>query len=219
MDGARQTEKALKKLSEQGYPIRFADSSRADGGCVMRGNDVLRASSDILVMDSLTGNVLSKLLSSYTTGGSFEAAGYGYGPGIGENYEKLVMIVSRASGAPVIANAIRFAEQLVRGRVFDLAKEEFAKAKKAGLENILQELRASAKPAAAEENVKEPPKEIVTAIIPGIEVMDLDDAVHALWKLEIYAESGMGCTGPIIRISEANEEKAKAELKKLGYIG
>ena len=52
----------------------------------MRGNDVLRASSDILVMDSLTGNVLSKLLSSYTTGGSFEAAGYGYGPGIGENY-------------------------------------------------------------------------------------------------------------------------------------
>ena len=49
--------------------------------------------------------------------------------------------------------------------------------------------------------------------------MDLDDAVHALWKLEIYAESGMGCTGPIIRISEANEEKAKAELKKLGYIG
>ena len=185
----------------------------------MRGNDVLRASSDILVMDSLTGNVLSKLLSSYTTGGSFEAAGYGYGPGIGENYEKLVMIVSRASGAPVIANAIRFAGQLVRGRVFDLAKEEFAKAKKAGLENILQELRASAKPAAAEENVKEPPKEIVTAIIPGIEVMDLDDAVHALWKLEIYAESGMGCTGPIIRISEANEEKAKAELKKLGYIG
>ena len=219
VDGARQTEKALKKLSEQGYPIRFADSSRADGGCVMRGNDVLRASSDILVMDSLTGNVLSKLLSSYTTGGSFEAAGYGYGPGIGENYEKLVMIVSRASGAPVIANAIRFAGQLVRGRVFDLAKEEFAKAKKAGLENILQELRASAKPAAAEENVKEPPKEIVTAIIPGIEVMDLDDAVHALWKLEIYAESGMGCTGPIIRISEANEEKAKAELKKLGYIG
>ena len=67
--------------------------------------------------------------------------------------------------------------------------------------------------------MKEPPKEIVTAIIPGIEVMDLDDAVHALWKLEIYAESGMGCTGPIIRISEANEEKAKAELKKLGYIG
>ena len=31
-------------------------------------------------------------------------------PGIGEGYEQLVMIVSRASGAPVIANAIRYAK-------------------------------------------------------------------------------------------------------------
>ena len=44
VDGARQTEKALKQLQENGYPITFAESSRADGGCVMRGNDVLQAS-------------------------------------------------------------------------------------------------------------------------------------------------------------------------------
>ena len=55
-----------------------------------------------------------KMLSSAATGGSFEATGYGYGPGIGEGYEQLVMIVSRASGAPVIAGAIRYAAQLVR---------------------------------------------------------------------------------------------------------
>ena len=72
--------------------------------------------------------------------------------------------------------------------------------------------------AAAEEEVKEPPKEIVTAQIAGIEVMDLEDAVRALWKIEIYAESGMGCTGPIIRVSEANLAKAEEELKKAGYI-
>ena len=87
------------------------------------------------------------------------------------------MIVSRASGAPVIANAIRYAAQLVRGKVFEVAKEEFAAVKKAGLKEILDEHKASQKPAAAEEEVKEPPKEIVTAQIPGIEVW--------IWKTQL----------------------------------
>ena len=42
---------------------------------------------------------MMKMFSSYITGGQYEASGYGYGPGIGEDYDKLVMIVSRASGA------------------------------------------------------------------------------------------------------------------------
>ena len=218
VDGARQTEKALKKLQANGYPIHFAESSRSDGGCVMRGNDVLRGTPDILVTDSLTGNVLSKMLSSYTTGGSYEAQGFGYGPGIGENYEKLVMIISRASGAPVVANALRFAGDLIKGKVFEVAKEEFKKAKRAGLDDILAEIREANKPKDNSEDVKEPPKEIVTAVVYGIEVTDLDDAVRCLWKLGIYAESGMGCTGPIIRVSEANLEKSEAELKAKGYI-
>ena len=218
VDGARQTEKALKKLQANGYPIHFAESSRSDGGSVMRGNDVLRGTADILVTDSLTGNVLSKMLSSFTTGGSFEAQGFGYGPGIGENYEKLVMIVSRASGAPVVANALRFAGELVKGKVFEVAKEEFKKAKRAGLDDILAEIREANKPKESGEEVKEPPKEVVTAALFGIEVTDLDDAVRCLWKLGIYAESGMGCTGPIILVSEANLEKSEAELRAKGYI-
>ena len=218
VDGARQTEKALKKLQANGYPIHFAESSRSDGGCVMRGNDVLRGTPDILVTDSLTGNVLSKMLSSYTTGGSYEAQGFGYGPGIGENYEKLVMIISRASGAPVVANALRFAGDLIKGKVFEVAKEEFKKSKRAGLDDILAEIREANKPKDNSEDVKEPPKEIVTAAVYGIDVTDLDDAVRCLWKLGIYAESGMGCTGPIIRVSEANLEKSEAELKAKGYI-
>ncbi len=218
IDGARQTEKALKKLQDNGYPITFAQSSRADGGCVMRGNDVLQASPDIMITDPLTGNIVIKMLSSAATGGSFEATGYGYGPGIGEGYEQLVMIVSRASGAPVIANAIRYAAQLVRGKVFEVAKAEYDAAKKAGLKEILDELKAASKPAAAAEEVKAPPKEIVTAQIPGIEVMDLDDAVVVLWKMNIYAESGMGCTGPIIRVSEANLDTAVQALKDAGYV-
>ena len=219
VDGARQTEIALKQLRDNGYDITFAESQRADGGCVMRGNDVLQGTPDIMVCDSLSGNILIKMLSSFTTGGSYEASGYGYGPGIGEGYDQLVMIISRASGAPLIAGAIRYAAQLVRGKIFEVAAKEFEAANKAGLADILAARKANDKPAAAQEVVTAPPKEIVTAQIPGIEIMDLEDGVQTLWKIGVYAESGMGCTGPIIRVSDANLAKAEEELKKAGYIG
>lgn len=219
VDGARQTESILKELADKGYPINFAESARADGGCVMRGNDLLQGTPDIMVTDSLTGNVLVKMMSAFSTGGSYEATGYGYGPGIGEGYDRLVMIISRASGAPLIAGAIKYAAQLIRGGVFEVASEEFAAASKAGLKGLLDARKAAAKPAAAEaEEVKAPPAEVVTEAIAGIEVMDLEDGVQALWKQNIYAESGMGCTGPIIRVSEANLEKACEILKAEGFI-
>jgi len=218
VDGARQTEIALKQLSEQGYDIAFAESGRSDGGCVMRGNDVLQGTPDVLVCDSLSGNILVKMLSSYTTGGSYESVGYGYGPGIGEGYEQLVMIISRASGAPLIAGAIGYAADLVRGKLFDVAKAEFASVNKAGMKELLAARKAADKPKEVEEAVAAPPKEPVTAQISGIEIMDLEDGVQVLWKAGIYAESGMGCTGPIILVSEANMERAEAELKKTGYI-
>lgn len=219
VDGARQTEGALKTLAANGYKINFAETSRADGGCVMRGNDVLRGTPDIMVTDSLTGNILVKMLSSFATGGSFEATGDGYGPGIGEGYEKLIMIVSRASGAPVIAGAIKYAADLVRNNYMEIAKAEFAAVKKAGLDKLLDERKAAAnKSAGPKEEIVAPPKEVVTAEIMGIEIMDLDDAVASLWKEKIYAESGMGCTGPMAMVSEANHEKAFEILKKNGYV-
>lgn len=218
VDGARQTEIALKQLKDNGYHINFAESARADGGCVMRGNDVLQGTPDIMVCDSLSGNILIKMLSSFTTGGSYEASGYGYGPGIGEGYDQLVMIISRASGAPLIAGAIRYAAQLVKGRIFEVAAAEFAAANKAGLADILAARKASDKSAVAQEVVTAPAKEVVTAQIAGIEIMDLEDGVQALWKIGVYAESGMGCTGPIILVADANLAKAQEELKKGGYI-
>ena len=220
VDGARQTEMALNQLKEGGYQFEWATSARADGGAVMRGNDVLQGSADVMVMDSLTGNVMIKMMSAYTTGGSFESTGYGYGPGIGKDYEKLILIISRASGAPLIANALEFAAQLVRGKVFEIAKQEFAAAEKAGLNKILEARKAATKSAAAaEEEVKPPPAEPCTASIPGIEVMDLEDAAKALWKAGIYAETGMGCTGPLVMMSEANHAKSVEILKAAGYIG
>ena len=219
VDGARQTEMALNELKEGGYHFRWATSARADGGAVLRGNDVLQGVPDVLVCDSLTGNVLVKMLSAYTTGGSFEAAGYGYGPGIGPGYEKLVLIISRASGAPLIANAMEFGAELVKGTVFEVAKAEFAAAEKAGLNRILESKRNAGKAAPAAEEVKAPPAEPCTASIPGIEVMDLEDAAQALWKAGIYAETGMGCTGPLVMMSQANLAKAQEILKAAGYIG
>ena len=49
--------------------------------------------------------------------------------------------------------------------------------------------------------------------------MDLEDAAKVLWKAGIYAETGMGCTGPLVMMSEANHEKAVELLKGAGYIG
>ena len=219
VDGARQTEMALNQLKQNGYDFAWATSARADGGAVLRGNDVLQGTPDVLVCDSLTGNVLVKMLSAYTTGGSFESAGYGYGPGIGKGYDKLVHIVSRASGAPLIANALVYAAQMVRGKLFEVAAAEFAAAEKAGLDQILADRKAAAKPAEAVEEVKKPAAEPCTASIPGIEVMDLEDAAKALWKAGIYAETGMGCTGPLVMMSEANHQKAVEILKAAGYIG
>ena len=215
VDGARQTEMALK---EGGYEFQWANSARADGGAVLRGNDVLQGTPDVLVTDSLTGNVLIKMLSAYTTGGSFEAAGFGYGPGIGRDYEKLILIISRASGAPLIANALQYAAELVHGQVFSVARAEFDRAEKAGLSRILAARKAAQKPQAAEEEVKTPPAEPCTASVAGIEVMDLEDAAKALWKAGIYAETGMGCTGPLVMMSEANHAKALEILRKAGYV-
>ena len=219
VDGARQTEMALNQLKANGYEFTWAESARADGGAVMRGNDVLEGTPDVLVTDSLTGNVLVKMLAAFTTGGSFESTGFGYGPGIGKGYDKLILIISRASGAPLIANALEYAAELVKGKVFEKANEEFAKAEKAGLNQILEARKAAAKPDAADEKVVKPAAEPCTASIAGIEVMDLEDAAQALWKEGIYAETGMGCTGPLVMMSEANHARALEILKKAGYVG
>lgn len=217
VDGARQAELVLKQMQENGYPITFSESGRADGGCVMRGNDVLQGTPDVMVTDTLTGNVLMKMMSAQASGGSIETSGDGYGPGLGAGYKRLVMIISRASGAPVIAGAVRYAAELVKGKVHAVAEAEYAAADKAGMKKLLEGRKKAAPAQEASAPVVAPQKEVVTHELAGIEVMDLEDAVQALWKKGIYAESGMGCTGPIIRISETKEADAEATLKEAGY--
>lgn len=219
IEGARQLERALQKLKENGYAINFTESVRSDGGVVMRGNDLLMGVPDIMVDDSLSGNVLMKMFSAYTTGGSYESLGYGYGPGVGENYDRIIGIISRASGAPVIAGAIRLAADCAQGNLMDKAKAEFAAAKKAGWEQIMNSVKApAAGPKVSEDEVVAPPKKLVTDAIPGVDVMDIEDAVQSLWKEKIYAESGMGCTGPIIMVAPEDKDNAVKILKEQDYL-
>ena len=105
--------------------------------------------------DTLTGNVLMKVFSAFTSGGSYETSGWGYGPSVGEGWDKVVSIVSRASGAPVIANALAYTAAAVRGRLPAVVAEEIRLAKAAGMDD---ELAAFSKAAAApRDEVQAPP--------------------------------------------------------------
>ncbi len=217
IDGARQLERALLKLRENGYAVNFTESARADGGAVMRGNDLLQGVPDIMVMDSLTGNVIIKLMSAYSSGGSYEAIGDAYGPGVGEGYDRIIGIISRASGAPVVAGALRYMGACAKGDLRGKVDAEYAAARKAGLDTILAGL-VQQKPKEDADEVQAPPEKVVTAEIPGVEILALEDAVRALWRKGIFASSGMGCTGPIILVAPEDHEAAVTALKEAEYL-
>ncbi|MBQ9419911.1 MAG: glycine reductase, partial [Synergistaceae bacterium] len=156
VDTAQPVFRALSRMKEKGYNITFGTSTRADGGSVLRGNDILTGAVDICVTDTLTGNVLVKMFSSFMTGGSYEAVGWGYGPSCGEGWKSVVSIVSRASGAPVIANALSFTASVIAGGLPEKVAEELKAARKAGLD---EEIEALTPKAAQAEEVKAPPAE------------------------------------------------------------
>ncbi len=204
VDGALTTERLLKDLKEIDYHIKWATSGRKDATAIMRGNDVLTSSCDILVTDSLTGNILVKMLSTLNTGGRYESIGYGYGPGVGENYDRIVNIVSRASGAPVLAGAIEFAAQMAKNKLPKIVDAELSK-------SGLKQTKSNHK-------IKKPPHKPVDQEITGIDVLEIEYATEALWKKGIYAEAGMGCTGPVILVALEDLDRAKKCLLKLKFI-
>lgn len=218
IDGARQVEKALRKLEVGGYDIDFVESARGDGGVVMRGNDLLLGVPNVMTMDSLTGNVMMKVFGAYGSGGDYEAIGYGYGPGVGEGYDRIICIISRASGANVIAGAIGYAGVCAQGNLLEVVNDEFYKANMCGLKKITEEIRNRECAAIPEVEVKMPASKPTPADISGIEILELDDAVSTLWREDIFATSGMGCTGPIVMVAEEDLARARELLKEKGYL-
>lgn len=217
LEGAPQVLRSLTRLAEKGYKLRFGASKRADGGSLLRGNDLLQANVDICVCDTLTGNVLMKLFGAWTSGGSYEVSGFGYGPSVGAGWKQIVCIVSRASGAPVIANALTFAADMARANLPLLVEKELTAAKAAGLDAEIESLMPQ-KTAEVKEDVVAPAAEPTDEEIHGIDVLDLETATRCLWAKQIYAEAAMGCTGPVIKLASKNLEKAKAILKENNYI-
>lgn len=218
VDGASSVLRILEKLADNGYPITFGSSIRTDGGALLRGNDLLAGSVDVCVCDTLTGNVLMKLFSAFTTGGSYESQGWGYGPSLGEGWDRVVSIISRASGAPVIANALILNSVAVRGRVSSIVATELAAARKAGLDELLNSLISKGATSGSTSEVVKPVAVPVDDTISGLDVLDLDSAVHELWKNGIYAEAAMGCTGPVIRLPAMFHEQSERILVEAGYL-
>ncbi|MBQ7558629.1 MAG: glycine reductase [Synergistaceae bacterium] len=215
VDTAQPVFRALSRMKDKGYEITFGTSARADGGSVLRGNDILTGAVDICVTDTLTGNVLVKMFSSFATGGSYEATGWGYGPSCGEGWRNVVSIVSRASGAPVIANALSFTASVIAGNLPEKVAEELKAARCAGLDEEIEALTPKTEQA---EEVKAPPAEPTDDELHGIDVLEIDNAVKVLWKEGIYAESAMGCTGPVIKMPARHMAKAAEILKAKGYL-
>lgn len=217
LDAAPQVMRALARLRERGYPVRFGESVRKDGGALLRGNDLLAGAADVCVCDTLTGNVLMKVFAAFSSGGAYETAGWGYGPSAGEGWNKVVSIISRASGAPVIANALAYTAQAVRGNLPGRVAEELRAARAAGLDGELAALEPQAAPA-QDAPPAMPPVEPTDEEIHGIDVLDLENAVHALWKAGIYAEAAMGCTGPVIKLAATAKARAQEALRTAGYV-
>jgi betaine reductase len=217
VDGAPSVHRILRELSGGGYPIKFGESLRPDGGSLLRGNDLLAGSTDICVADTLTGNVLMKLFSSWNNGGTYETTGFGYGPSVGEGWKKVVSIISRASGAPVIANAISYTAEVVRGGVAGHVADEFKKAAAAGLGDLLAAYAGAAAPSGVPDTPV-PPAEPTDEEIHGVDVLAIEDATRVLWGKGIYAEASMGCTGPVVKVPGRVLGEAVEILKSAGYL-
>lgn len=214
IDGASTAERALKRLVDAGYELQWAGSHRADGGALMRGNDLIQGTPDVMVCDSLTGNILIKLWSASQSGGNVETVGAGYGIGLGAEQQYPIAIISRASGAPVISEAMRFSGQLVSGGVMQSWQQEWKKANACGLRDIFASLQPASSPTASQESeIAMPPKTTVNEEIHGVDILEIEDAKLALWKEGIYAETGMGCTGPVVMVNKEVYDQAKAKLK------
>lgn len=217
LDGAQTVLRALQKLSDGGYSIKFGESIRKDGGAILRGNDLLAGAVDVAVMDTLTGNVMMKLFGAWNTGGNYEASGWGYGPSTGEGWNKIVSIISRASGAPVVAGAILLNAKSAKNDLPCLVAKELEAAKKAGLALVIESLQPKNK-TSDEAEIKAPASEPTDEEIHGIDVLEIEDAVKSLWKAGIYAESSMGCTGHVIKFAAKNANKVEEVLKENGYL-
>jgi betaine reductase len=223
LDGASRAFRVVQDLAANGYAIRLTGSSRGDP--LLRGNDVLAGTVDVLVCDSLTGNAIVKMLAAYETGGSLEVAGSGYGPGVGDG-AAMVGIISRATGSPVVANAIILMAKMVRSGLDRIFADEKTRAERAGLAGLLTgactgDVRRDPAAAAATARPAGQPVQVKKTVhheIGGVDVLQIDAAVALLASRGIYCEPAMGCTGPVVLVADEDAAAATARLRDARFI-
>ena len=116
----------------------------------------------------------------------------------------------------MIASALSLNAHAAKNNLPELVAKEISAAKAAGLDELIEAMQPKA--AAAEEDVKAPATEPTDEEIHGVDVLEIENAVKALWKAGIYAESSMGCTGPVIKFAKHNEEKVREVLTAANYL-
>jgi hypothetical protein len=219
LDGAGTARKIFLRMIDNGYRCKVSGSSRGDD--LLRGNDILTGSVDVAVCDSLTGNIITKLMGSYSSSGAIEENGSGYGPGIGD-FNSRICIISRASAATVVKDAILFTRRISDVDLKTLYDQEISLAETSGLKKIITEY--TGKPSNSGLKAKEgtgrkvPKRKVVNKEIEGVDVLNLDDAVLLLQDNGVYCEAGMGCTGPVIMVSEEDQNKSEEILKQKRFI-
>lgn len=117
----------------------------------------------------------------------------------------------------MIANALKYAFDIASGDIEKHAETEYQSLAKLNWQSIIDKYTAKKEAKSTDERIEAPSKEVVTAQISGVDVMDIDDAVHMLWKAGIYAEGGMGCTGPVVLVNTSKFDKALELIKKEGF--
>lgn len=219
LDGAQTARKIFARMIDNGYSCRLIGSARGDD--LLRGNDILIGSVDVAVCDSLTGNIITKLIGSYSSSGSIEEYGSGYGPGIG-NFDSRICIISRASASSVIKDAILFTRRICEVDLKVIYNNEISLAEASGFKKLIKEYSGKTSPGAAEvkntSGRKTPDRKAVNSEIEGIDVLNLDDAVLLLQDSGVYCEAGMGCTGPVVMVSKEDQNKSEEILKQERFI-
>ena len=226
LEGAPRALAILRELCTGGFAIDFgasvrgAGASTGEGESLLRGNDILAGTVDVLVCDSLTGNAIMKLLASFSTAGRIEVAGSGYGPGVGPA-APAIGIISRTTAAPVVANAIALMARMDRGGLGKIYAELRTDAERSGLSRLLslKMKRSGGGLSGGQGPTAQPAKKPVQHGIEGIDAGELEEAIAALQAEGIYCEAGMGCTGPVVMVSEEDAAPAADYLIKGKFIG
>ena len=223
LDGVARAHRIVRELAANGYGISLASSSRGDA--LLRGNDILAGSVDVLICDSLTGNAIVKLLAAFTTGGRMEVSGSGYGPGVGDGAALCGHHLPRERGArrgechPADGEdgPGRSAAGLCRGE--GQGGKGRARGAPGQREGSAARRRASAcAPRARIERAARPAKKIVQHEIDGIDVLEIDAAAQLLASKGIYCETAMGCTGPVVLVADEDAAAAKGHLRDARFL-